>query len=191
MQGNFKQHRLVAVLMAAVFCAGPVLAEKDNGKGGGKQDKAEKHSQKNDDRDDDKGGKKAQKNSNNNAAKGQDTRNEDRRDRVRHDLPPGGYFTDRHRDSVRTYYVQQHGKACPPGLAKKRNGCMPPGHAKRWHVGQPLPRDVVYVNVPQVVLVRLPPQPQGYRYVGVGGDILLIGIGTLMVVDGIDGLLRM
>ena len=24
---------------------------------------------------------------------------------------------------------------CPPGLAKKHNGCVPPGHAKRWNRG--------------------------------------------------------
>ena len=62
---------------------------------------------------------------------------------------------------------------------------------QRWQVGQPLPRDVVYYTVPQPVLVRLPPQPQGYRYVHVNGDVLLIAIGTLMVIDGMDGLLRM
>jgi hypothetical protein len=29
------------------------------------------------------------------------------------------------------------GNSCPPGLAKKRNGCLPPGQAKkRWNVGQ-------------------------------------------------------
>lgn len=34
-----------------------------------------------------------------------------------------------------------YGSSCPPGLAKKRNGCLPPGQAKaRWGVGQTLPR---------------------------------------------------
>jgi hypothetical protein len=27
------------------------------------------------------------------------------------------------------------GRHCPPGLAKKHNGCMPPGHAKRYNRG--------------------------------------------------------
>ena len=27
------------------------------------------------------------------------------------------------------------GRNCPPGLAKKHNGCMAPGHAKRWNRG--------------------------------------------------------
>ncbi|MEO6387780.1 MAG: hypothetical protein ABIT16_13210, partial [Croceibacterium sp.] len=33
-----------------------------------------------------------------------------------------------------------YGRNCPPGLAKKHNGCLPPGHANaRWRVGQRLP----------------------------------------------------
>jgi Ni/Co efflux regulator RcnB len=32
------------------------------------------------------------------------------------------------------------GSNCPPGLAKKNNGCLPPGQAKsQWNVGQRLP----------------------------------------------------
>ena len=80
------------------------------------------------------------------------------------------------------------GKSCPPGLAKKNNGCMPPGQAKKWQVGQPLPRDVVFHPVPSQLVVTLPPVPVGHRYVQVAGDILLIAIGSKMVVDGINGL---
>jgi len=41
--------------------------------------------------------------------------------------------TDHKRVAVREYYeVEFQGKGkCPPGLAKKHNGCMPPGHAAR------------------------------------------------------------
>ena len=192
MQINIPSHRLLAVLVAAAFCAAPAFADKDD-KG---HDKAEKHAQKHEDKAEKKAEKhaeKTEKQEHKRAAKGH---GDDRPGHAvaRHDLPPGGYFNDRHRDSVRTYYVQHygHGKSCPPGLAKKNNGCQPPGLAKqRWHVGQPLPRDVVYYTVPPPVLVRLPPQPQGYRYVHVNGDVLLIAIGTLMVIDGMDGLLRM
>jgi len=36
----------------------------------------------------------------------------------------------------RLYALDTHG-GCPPGLAKKHNGCMPPGQAKKlYHVGQ-------------------------------------------------------
>ncbi len=35
-------------------------------------------------------------------------------------------------------------RTVPPGLAKKNNGCLPPGQAKkRYQVGQPLPRRVL------------------------------------------------
>lgn len=102
----------------------------------------------------------------------------------------GAYFDDRNRNAVHTYYASagKNGKGCPPGLAKKNNGCMPPGQAKKWQVGHPLPTTVVTYAVPQQVLVSLPPVPVGHKYVQVAGDILLIAVGSMMVVDGINGL---
>jgi hypothetical protein len=42
----------------------------------------------------------------------------------------GGHGNDRG-------YAQGYGANCPPGLAKKNNGCMPPGQAKKlYRVGQ-------------------------------------------------------
>ena len=67
---------------------------------------------------------------------------------------------------------------------------MPPGQAKKWQMGQPLPREVVYYSVPQPLLVRIGPPPSGYRYVRVADDILMISIGTKMVVDAIQNLSR-
>ena len=109
----------------------------------------------------------------------------------KHDKGPrqGAFFSDRNRDAVRTYYAAP--SHCPPGLAKKNNGCMPPGQAKKmWAVGQPLPSTVVFHTVPQQIIVTLPPVPVGHRYVEVAGDILLVAAGSMMVVDGINGLLR-
>ena len=101
----------------------------------------------------------------------------------------GAFFSSRNRDSVHTYYSS--GKHCPPGLAKKNNGCMPPGQAKKqWFVGQPLPTTVVVYPVPQQIVVTLPPVPLGHKYVQVAGDILLVAAGSMMVVDGINGLMR-
>ena len=50
---------------------------------------------------------------------------------------------DRDRDTVRTYYRREFVAGnCPPGLAKKNNGCLPPGQVNRaWAVGQSLPPD--------------------------------------------------
>lgn len=101
----------------------------------------------------------------------------------------GAYFADRHHQAVRDFYGQApRGGKCPPGLAKKHNGCLPPGQAKKWTVGQPLPRDVVWYEVPRSLNRSLGLPPPGYKYVRVAGDILLIAVGTQMVVDAIKDL---
>lgn len=101
-------------------------------------------------------------------------------------------FIDSDRMAVREYYggPPPHGH-CPPGLAKKGKGCMPPGHAKKWMIGRPLPPDVIYYTVPQPVIVHMQPPPPGYRYVRVAGDILMIAAGTGMVMAAIEDLGRM
>jgi hypothetical protein len=46
-------------------------------------------------------------------------------------------FGDSDRRAVQEYYQSPaRGKGCPPGLAKKGNGCMPPGQAKKWARGR-------------------------------------------------------
>jgi Ni/Co efflux regulator RcnB len=101
------------------------------------------------------------------------------------------HFQDQHRTMVREYYSEQfRGGRCPPGLAKKQNGCMPPGQARKWELGRPLPRDVIYYSVPQPLVVQIGLPPAGHRYVRVGTDILLLAIGTGMVVDAIQDLGR-
>ena len=109
----------------------------------------------------------------------------------RHEKGKGrGHFEERHREIAREYYTQTYRAHCPPGLAKKNNGCMPPGQAKKWRVGRPLPRDVVYYEVPQPLVLQIGPPPQGHRYVRVAGDILMLAIGSGMVVDAIQNLTR-
>ena len=56
--------------------------------------------------------------------------------------------------------------------------------------GQPLPAGVVYYTLPGPLLVSLGPPPAGHRYVRVATDILLIAIGTGMVVDAIEDIVR-
>ena len=73
----------------------------------------------------------------------------------------GAYFGDQQRVVIREYYGKQHKAGrCPPGLAKKNNGCMPPGQARKWTVGQPLPRDVVFYPVPESVVIQLGVPPR-------------------------------
>jgi Ni/Co efflux regulator RcnB len=103
----------------------------------------------------------------------------------------GNHFGDRDRAVIHDYYVDAgRGGHCPPGLAKKNNGCLPPGQAKKWQMGQPLPASVVYEPLPPALVVQLTPPPMGYRYVRVAGDVLMISAGTRMVIDAIQDLGR-
>jgi hypothetical protein len=107
------------------------------------------------------------------------------------DQDHGNHFGDRDRAAIRDYYVDAgRGGHCPPGLAKKNNGCLPPGQAKKWAMNQPLPPAVAYEPLPPGLVVQLTPPPSGYRYVRVAGDILMISAGTRMVVDAIRDLGR-
>ena len=104
----------------------------------------------------------------------------------------GRHFSDHDRIVVHEYYQGEFRRGkCPPGLAKKHNGCLPPGQAKKWHVGQRLPGDIVYYELPPAVIVQLPPPSAGRRYVRVASDILVIAVGTGVVIDAIQDLGRM
>jgi Ni/Co efflux regulator RcnB len=157
-------HRIVALAIASLFVAAPSFAKDKDDEGHGK---GNKHSQKHDD--------KAEKQ----AAK-----------QERKEIKAGAYFNEQHRARVRDYYAKEYGdgRKCPPGLAKKHNGCMPPGQA-HWDVGQRLPTDVPIYSVPQPVLVYLPTAPYGYRYHRIGNDIVLVQIQGNLIVDIIVNLL--
>ena len=90
---------------------------------------------------------------------------------------------DRDRDTVRSWYRNEYAAGrCPPGLAKKNNGCLPPGQAKRmWNMGEPLPRQVAYYPIPRELYAQLTPPPYGYQYVRVDNDILLMVIATRLI----------
>ena len=101
------------------------------------------------------------------------------------------HFDDK-RAHIRSYYEDEfRGGHCPPGLAKKNNGCMPPGQAKKWRMGRPLPQNVVIYDVPPALVIRIGVPPPGYKYVRVASDILLIAVGTRMVADAITDLGRL
>lgn len=101
------------------------------------------------------------------------------------------HFRDRDRTAVHHYYAEQYRRGtCPPGLAKKRNGCLPPGQARRWRIGEPLPRDLRYYDVPASIVHELGAPPAGHRYVRAAADLLLITVGTNMVIDAIEDIGR-
>ncbi|MEI8152440.1 MAG: hypothetical protein WCG92_12690 [Hyphomicrobiales bacterium] len=90
---------------------------------------------------------------------------------------------DRDRTLVRTYYRNEYAAGrCPPGLAKKNNGCLPPGQARKmWSVGQPLPPQVVYYPIQRELWTQLTPPPYGYEYVQVDDDIVLMLTATRVI----------
>ena len=164
----------LALLIAGVLAADPAPAEKPSWAGGG--DKHEKKDR------GDKGGKRQARDHDKNSD----------HDRGRQDRRGDRHFADQHRVVIREYYGEQFRTGhCPPGLAKKNNGCMPPGQAKKWRLGQPLPRDVVFYDLPPTLVIKLGRPPAGHRYVRVAADILLIAIGTGLIVDAIQDLSRM
>lgn len=172
---SLKTKCALALAVGAILAAGTALADKPNWAGadkGGKNAQAERRdAQKGERRDDQRG---------------------EQRDRDGRAGPQRGHFEDRQRVFVREYYEEDYrGGRCPPGLAKKNNGCMPPGQAKKWQYGRPLPRDVIYYEVPRPLVLQIGAPPSGYRYVRVATDILLIAIGTGMVIDAMEDLGRM
>jgi len=102
------------------------------------------------------------------------------------------HFTSHQREVVRVYFVDEERRGhCPPGLAKKHNGCLPPGQAKkRYQVGHALPAGTHYQPPPPELQARIGKPPEGYVYVTLDGDLLKLAVGTLLVVDAIDGLLH-
>jgi len=96
------------------------------------------------------------------------------------------YFDNEQKQLVRRYFTEEKRRLrCPPGLAKKHNGCNPPGQLQRWQLGQTLQQEVNYSVLP-ADLTAIFGQPQaGYHYGMVDSDILLLIDGTEMVVDAI------
>ncbi|RWR53174.1 excinuclease ABC subunit A [Sinirhodobacter ferrireducens] len=44
--------------------------------------------------------------------------------------------------------IHAQAPGCPPGLAKKNNGCMPPGQAKKWQRGDRIVGDYIVIHDP-------------------------------------------
>lgn len=105
---------------------------------------------------------------------------------------PQGQFVivDRDRSAVSSHYRDEFARGnCPPGLAKKDNGCLPPGQAKKiWAVGQPLPPSVEYYPLPQPLYSRLTPPPYGYEYVRVYDDVLLMQTANRSIINIVTNL---
>jgi len=165
--------RLVGLAIASLLLVGPAFA-KD--KGDDHDDGGDKYGGKNGIKQSEKFEKKAEKRS---------------EKRERKEIQQGAYFNDQQRTFAREYYTTTYinGKRCPPGLAKKNNGCMQPGQIRSWVVGQPVPSNVTIYSVAPPVIRMLPPAPYGYRYARIGGDIVLVQQQNNIIVDIIQVLL--
>ena len=169
---------LLAAAALSLAAINPAFADKPSwaggGKGGNDYSAHDDHG---------KGGKGERKGGNGRHSKG------DHRHDGNVNITIGAYFGGTQRQAVHDYYGSQFKSGhCPPGLAKKNNGCMPPGQAKKWRMGAPLPHDLSYYAVPAALVTHLGPPPAGHKYVRVASDILLIAIGTSMVVDAVEDL---
>jgi len=180
---------VLALVIASMLAANPVFADPPEGKGGGKKHEDERRDAKGKGKDRDRHEDRRDDRS---ERRGGDDRDRGDARRPEPPRPPGAvsrHFEDRHRVAVRDYYVTEYRSGrCPPGLAKKHNGCMPPGQAKKWQVGHPLPREVIFYDLPPALVVQIGVPPPGYRFVRVAADILLIAVGTGMVIDAITDL---
>lgn len=128
-------------------------------------------------------------NSSKNSKKNKDKNNSSSKDKYSDSINLNIYFNNEQRKIIQSYYQKEYRRGhCPPGLAKKNNGCMPPGQVKRWKKGVPLSWDVVHYDLPSDLVVQLGKPPEGNRYVRVANDILLMAVGTRMIVDAIEDL---
>jgi len=83
---------------------------------------------------------------------------------------------------------------CPPGLAKKNNGCLPPGQAKKlYNVGQRWPRNYGYAwnynQIPYDLRNRYGFQP-GYNYYYGDGYVYRVDPATMLVSQVVSAILR-
>ena len=160
--------RTLAIVLALGFAAGPATAAKPSGAGKDNKEHSKSHKK--------HGKEKAARKS---KAKSKKSKH-------------GKHFRHQDEDAVRSYYREKShkGKDCPPGLAKKNNGCMPPGQAKKqWAKGEPLPHDVKHHNLPHDLLSKLALPPKGQRYVRILSDVLLVDTNTDVVIDAIVDIL--
>jgi len=63
-------------------------------------------------------------------------------------LAGNGHGHDKDRDHRRGHVIYTEAPGCPPGLAKKHNGCLPPGQAKKWHRGERIRGDYILIRDP-------------------------------------------
>ena len=99
------------------------------------------------------------------------------------------------RSIVQEYYGAQIAQGhCPPGLAKKHNGCMPPGQAKKlYRIGQRYPRSYgnlwSYNQIPYDLRQRYDFNRNDRYYYG-DGYVYRVDPRTMLIEQVVSALLR-
>jgi hypothetical protein len=84
------------------------------------------------------------------------------------------------------HHAAKPGKGCPPGLARKGNGCMPPGQAKKygWSRGYYVPSSygswTRYSSLPRYYRTRYSYDPGNY-YVYRNGSVYAVDRNTRLI----------
>jgi hypothetical protein len=83
---------------------------------------------------------------------------------------------------------------CPPGLAKKNNGCLPPGQAKKlYRVGQRFPAGYGYAwnynQIPYDLRSRYAFDPRSQYYYG-DGYLYRVDPATMLISQVVSAILR-
>lgn len=85
------------------------------------------------------------------------------------------------------------GRGCPPGLARKHNGCMPPGQAKKLYRGERWQSGYgtyySYNRIPYDLRRRYALSSR-YHYYYSGGTIYVVDPRTMLIAQVISALLR-
>lgn len=85
---------------------------------------------------------------------------------------------------IRDHYASAvGGKSKAKHKGKHKHKALPPGIAKNLARGKPLPPGIAKRGLPDVLILALPPVPEGYERIVVAGKILLIEIATQVVRD--------
>jgi hypothetical protein len=91
-------------------------------------------------------------------------------------------------------HAYAYGGGCPPGLAKKNNGCLPPGQAKKlYNIGQRWPGNYGYAwnynQIPYDMRTRYGFQP-GYNYYYGDGYVYRVDPATMLISQVVSAILR-
>jgi len=101
----------------------------------------------------------------------------------------GGYFGDRQITETHEYYRERARTGhCPPGLAKKNNGCAALRRDRDWHIGENIPQHARYDEIDPSIQIKLGLPPPGHKFVQVASDILMIAVGSGLIIDAIQDL---